>query len=92
MKRTLNDAFRVRAFFLPRPFSADDLYFDRSFAIVGGVRTCDDMHLFSGMKRKYVASTGVLRLLVGNRVGVDITRSTISSLLSSFFQVKVANN
>ncbi len=69
--------------FLPRPFSADDLYFDRSFTIVGGVRpcvcTCDDMHLFSGIKRKYVASTGVLGLLIGNRVGVGITRSTTSS-------------
>ncbi len=53
-------------------FMCDDLYFDQSFAIVGEVRlcvcTCDDMHLFSGIKRKYVASTGVLGLLVGNRV------------------------
>ncbi len=56
------------------------------------VCTCDDMHLFSDIKRKFVASTGVLRLLVGNRVGVGITRSTISSLLSSLFLVKVANN
>ncbi len=38
-----------------------------------------------------VKTIGVYKMAVGNRVGVGLTRSTISSLLSSLLQMKEAS-
>ncbi len=44
-----------------------------------------------GIECKDVLSIGVPRLLIGNRVGVGLTRSTIRHLLPSLFPVKGAS-
>ncbi len=44
-----------------------------------------------GIERKGVLSIGVLRLLVGNRVGVGLTRSAIRPLLPSLLPVRGAS-
>ncbi len=44
-----------------------------------------------GIEGKGVLSIGVLRVVVGNRVGVGINRSTINPLPPSYFPVKGAS-
>ncbi len=48
-------------------------------------------HHTLGIECKGVLPTGVDRMLVGNRVGVGLTRSTIRHLLPSLFPVKGAS-
>ncbi len=47
-------------------------------------------HTF-GLESMGVLLTGVRRMLVANRVGVGLTRSTISSVSPSLFPIKRAN-